>query len=138
MQEISHLKPAAPSDGKPLVPWGTIGVSTLAVVLLMLGIGNQQLLRFQRPYSFDAISEMTVDLIEAPIVLNLEAEPDVRTQLGNINALNSSNGLNQQPDPPEYMARFAAASVDETEDQAAPIGGTIIGNIKDTTLLELP
>ena len=137
MQEISHLKPTAPSGGKPLVPWA-VAASTVAVVLLMLGIGSQHLSRFQKPYSFDATSEMTVDLIEAPIVLNLEADPDVRTQHGNINALNSSNGLNQQPDPPEYMARFAAALVDETEDQAAPMGGTIIGNIKDTTLLELP
>ena len=115
MREISRLKPAAPSGGKPLVPWA-IGVSTLAVVLLMLGIGNQQLLRFQQPYSFDATSEMTVELIKAPVVLNLESEPDVRTQLGNANAPNSNNGLNQQPDPPEYMARLAAAPVEEREE----------------------
>ena len=137
MREISRLKPIAPPGSKPLVPWA-VAASTLAVVLLMLGIGNQYMSRFQKPYSFEATSEMTVEIIEAPVVLNLEFKPDVRTQLGNINALNSSNGLNQQPDPPEYMARFAAASVDETEDQAAPMGGTIIGNIKDTTLLELP
>ena len=137
VREISRLKPVAPSGSKPLVPWA-VGVSTLAVVLLMLGIGNQYMSRFQKPYSFDATSEMTVEIIEAPVVLNMESKPDVRTQLGNTNALNSSNRLNQQPDPPEYMARFAAASVDETEDQAAPMGGTIIGDIKDTTLLELP
>ena len=137
MREIPRLKPVVPSGSKPIVPWA-IGISTLAVVLLMLGIGNQYMSRFQKPYSFEATSEMTVEIIEAPVVLNLEFKPDVRTQLGNINALNSSNGLNQQPDPPEYMARFAAASVDETEAQVAPMGGTIIGNIKDTTLLELP
>ena len=137
MREISRLKPVTPSGNKPLVPWA-IGVSTLAVVLLMLGIGNQYMSRFQKPYSFDATSEMTVEIIEAPVVLNLESKPDVRTQLGSAKALNSSNGLNQQPDPPEYMARFAAASVDETEDQAAPIGGTVRGHIKDTTLLENP
>ena len=54
MHEISRLKPVAPSGNKPLVPWGTIGVSTLAVILLMLGVGNQHLARFQKPYSFDA------------------------------------------------------------------------------------
>ena len=60
MREISRLKPIAPSNTKPFVPWA-VGVSTLAVVLLMLGIGNHQYMsRFQKPYSFDATSEMTV------------------------------------------------------------------------------
>ncbi|RKU19171.1 hypothetical protein C6503_08105 [Candidatus Poribacteria bacterium] len=121
MREISRLKPIAPSGGKPLVPWA-IGVSTLAVVFLMLGVGNQYMSRFQKPYNFDAASEMRVELIEAPIVLSLESKPDIRTQLGSANALESNDGLNQQPDPPE--------------DQATSEGGTISGVIKDTTLLE--
>ena len=95
MHEISRLKPAAPSDGKPLIPWA-IGVSTLVVVFLMLGIGSQYFVRFQKPYSFDATSEMTVELIEAPIVLSLEAKPDIRTQLGNVNTPNKSDTSNQQ------------------------------------------
>ena len=60
MREISHTKPAAPSNGKPLMPWA-IAASTVAVVFLMLGIGNRYLSRFQKPYSFDAASEMTVE-----------------------------------------------------------------------------
>ncbi|MDE0684778.1 MAG: sigma-70 family RNA polymerase sigma factor [Candidatus Poribacteria bacterium] len=123
MREVSRLKPIAPSGSKPFVPWA-VAVSTVAVVLLMLGVGSQHLSHFQKPYSFDATSEMTVELIEAPIVLNLESKPDVRTELGNANALKSSDELNQQPDPPE--------------DQATSEGGTISGVIKDTTLLELP
>ena len=52
MQEISRLKPVAPSGSKPFVPWA-VGVSTLAIVILMLGVGNHQYLsRFQKPYSF--------------------------------------------------------------------------------------
>ena len=55
MREISRLKPMAPSGSKPLVPWGTIGVSTLVIVIfLMLGVGTEYLSRFQKPYSFDA------------------------------------------------------------------------------------
>ena len=80
MREISRLKPVAPPSSKPLVPW-VLAASTLAVVFLMLGVGSQYLSRFQKPYSFDAASEMTVELIEAPIVLNLESKPDVRMQL---------------------------------------------------------
>ncbi|MCG9131695.1 sigma-70 family RNA polymerase sigma factor [Candidatus Poribacteria bacterium] len=96
MREISRLKPIAPPGSKPLVPWA-IGVSTLAIVLLMLGIGNQQLLRFQKPYSFEATSEMTVEIIEAPVVLNLEAKPAIRTQLGGAAASNENDASEKQP-----------------------------------------
>ena len=96
MREIARLKPITPPGSKPLMPWA-IGVSTLAVVLFMLGIGNQHLSRFQKPYSFDATSEMTVEIIEAPIVLNLEAKPDIRTQLGASNASDEDTASEKQP-----------------------------------------
>ena len=63
----------------------------------MLGVGSQYLSRFQKPYSFDAASEMTVELIEAPVVLNLESKPDVRTQLGNVKTPSKSDTGNRQP-----------------------------------------
>ena len=112
MREISRLKPITPSGGDPLMPWA-IGVSTLVVVLLMLGAGSQYLSRFQKPYSFDAASEMTVELIEAPIVLNLESKPDVRTQLGNVNISNKNNALHQQPN--EVSALVAEAESGEMD-----------------------
>ena len=96
MREIARLKPVAPSSSKPFAPWA-IGVSTLAVVLLILGVANHQSLsRFQKPYSFEAASAMKVELIDAPVVLNLEAEPDNRTQLGNANAQHKNNGVGNQ------------------------------------------
>ena len=95
MREISRLKTAAPSGSKPFVPW-TIAVSTLAVVLLILGVSSQYLSLFQQPYDFNAASEMTVELIEAPIVLNLESKPDIRTQLGNVNTPSKHNASHQQ------------------------------------------
>ena len=51
MREIARMKPMTPSGSKPLVPWA-IAASTIAVIFLMLGIGNQHLSRFQKPYSF--------------------------------------------------------------------------------------
>ena len=111
MREISRLKPVTPSGNKPLVPWA-IGVSTLAVVFLMLGIGNQHLSRFQKPYSFDAAAEMTVELIEAPVVLNLESKPDVRTQFGNASTPSKNAPSNQQPN--EVSALVAEAQSDDT------------------------
>ena len=132
MQEISRLKPVAPLGGKPFVPWA-IGVSTLVVVFLMLGVGRQHLSRFQKPYSFDAASEMTVELIEAPIVLNLESKPDVRTQIGNAVVPNKNGGTGQQPD--EVL--FAAAQVDGEDVsvskqqwiQSEPISGTAVQSL---------
>ena len=112
MREIARIKPNTPSSGKPFAPW-TIAVSTIAVVLLMLGIGNHQLLgRFQKPYSFNATSEMTIELIEAPIVLNLASKRDRRTQLGNPDARNQSNTPERKPN--DTPALSAEAQTDET------------------------
>ena len=107
MREISRLKPVAPSGSKPLVPWA-VGVSTLVVVFLMLGVGTQYLSRFQKPYSFDATSEMTVDIIEVPVVLNLESKPDIRTQLRNSSVPSKNDGAGQHRD--EVL--FAAAQTE--------------------------
>lgn len=96
MQEIARIKPAAPSGGKPFMPWA-IAASTVAVVLLILGFGNHQYaIRFQQPYNLEAASEMTVELIEAPLVLNRTSKPDVRTQIGSTNTQGRSNTSNQQ------------------------------------------
>ena len=114
MQEISRLKPVAPSGGKPIVPWA-IGISTIAVILLMLGVGTEYLSRFQKPYSFEATSEMTIDIIETPVVLDIESKPDVRTQFGSTAAPSQNEGAGQQPD--EVL--FAAAQ-SEGEDVSVP------------------
>ncbi|RKU25196.1 hypothetical protein C6499_15265 [Candidatus Poribacteria bacterium] len=114
MQEIARIKPAAPSGGKPFIPW-TIAASTVAVVLLMLGIGNQpHAIRFQQPYSLNAESEMTVELIEAPIVLNVASKPDVRTQIGNTNTPNKSSKSEQTPN--EAHELVSEAHTDEIVD----------------------
>ena len=112
MREVSRIKPIAPSGGQPLVPWA-IAASTLTVVLLMLGFGSHQYFtRFQEPYSFDAASEMTVDIIDAPIVANLKSKPDVRTQIGSANAVGKRNTPEQQPN--DAPARIAEAQTEET------------------------
>ena len=112
MCEVSRIKPMAPSSGsKPFVPWA-IAASTLAVVLLMFGFGNHQYLGlFQKPYSFDATSEMTVEIIDASIVANLKSKPDVRTQIAGANALRKRNNFEEQPN--DMSAVVAEARGDE-------------------------
>ena len=136
MHEISRLKPIAPSGNKPLVPWA-IAVSTLAVVLLMLGVGSQYLSRFQRPYSFDATSEMTVDIIETPVVLDIKSEPDIRTQIGSSAVPNENDGSGQRPD--EIL--LAAAQTDGEDVSIRKqqwIRGNATGNTSPETLLTTP
>ena len=97
MREISQTKPATPSGSKPFVPWA-VAASTLVVVLFMLGFGNSKyLVRFQQPYSLDANAEMTVEIIDTPIIANLETELDVRTQLGSAKALDMQKNPEQHP-----------------------------------------
>ncbi|MDE0685198.1 MAG: sigma-70 region 4 domain-containing protein, partial [Candidatus Poribacteria bacterium] len=92
MREIPRIKPLPPTGGKPpVIPWA-LATSTVIFVVMMLGISNQYLARFQRPYSFDATSEVTVEIIDAPVVLDLPSKPDVRNQFGNINGTNKRRG----------------------------------------------
>ena len=99
MREIPHIKPLSPTGGKqPIVPWA-IATSTIILVVMMLGASNQFLAHFQRPYSFDATSEMMVELIEAPIVINLPLKPDVRNQVGR-----SGKGIGAGPQDSETFA----------------------------------
>ena len=114
MQEISRIKPIAPSNGKPFAPWA-IAASTMAVVLLMLGFGNyQHALRFQQPYSLDATSEMTIELIDAPLVLNHISKSDTRTQIGDTHTPGRSSKSEQSPD--DVPALVSEAHVDELID----------------------
>ena len=81
MRQVADIKPVSPPAGKPVLPWMALGTATVLVILL-LGVSHQYLARFQRPYSFEAQSEPTIEIIEAPIVLEADAKPDVRNQIG--------------------------------------------------------
>ena len=94
MQEVMRLKPT-PTGSKPLIPWA-VAASTAVLIALMLGIGSQHLTRFQKPYSLDAQSEMSVELVEAQVVQNLEVESDNRNQSGNRTDLGGRNDGNEQ------------------------------------------
>ena len=81
MRRIADINPTPTAASKPLLPWAAVGTAVVLVALL-LGVSNQHLIRFQRPYSFEAASEPTVEIIEAPIVLDTTLKPAVRNQIG--------------------------------------------------------
>ena len=81
MRQVADINPAVPPAGKPLVPWVSFGAATILFVLL-LGGSHQYLSLFQKPYSFEARSEPTIEIVDAPIVLDVMSKPAIRKQFG--------------------------------------------------------
>ena len=114
MREVARTKPTSPAVSRPWVPWA-LSCSSVFLVILMMGFGPQTLSRFQQPYSLNATSEMTVELIDVSIVLELERKSDALTRFGktDIPGKNSKSGFQAEPVP------IAAAQADETDLSAA-------------------
>ena len=94
MRHIADLSPTStPPAKKPLLPLAAL--SAAVVLVILFGIGGQYLLRFQQPYSFDAQSEPTIELVDEPIYLEIVAKPAVRNQIGRtiIPSKNSGAGM---------------------------------------------
>ena len=81
MEQVANMKPIPAPVGKPLVPWMAFGTAVVFVIL-MLGASHQYLARFQKPYSFEAESEPTIEIVDAPIVLDVVSKPSIRNQFG--------------------------------------------------------
>ena len=82
IRQIADMKPGpAPSVSKPLLPWVALGTATVLIALL-LGGSNQYLIRFQKPYSFKAATEATIEIIDTSIILDIESKPAIRNQVG--------------------------------------------------------
>lgn len=136
MEKISQLKPTAPSGSKPLVP---IGISTASaiILLLLMGVGMQYLLRFQKPYSLESTSEATIEIVDAQLVLDSPAKTAARNQVGRSDVIGGNNGAGQQPDTPLFAAAQSDdAVISDTESEwvqaKGPEGGAI-GTLFTTT-----
>ena len=128
MQQVANLKPTPPPVTKPLLPWMAFGTAAVLVILL-LGMSNQYLVRFQKPYSFEVQSEPTIEIVDTLIVLDVDAKPAVRNQVGR--AVNPSKGVSaglQSTETPlrsntqDDLAKFSASRWTPTN---GPSGGTV-------------
>ena len=90
-RQVADLKPAPSPKMEPFLPWVAFGAAMVVATLLMLSVSNQYLAHFQKPYSFKAESEPTVEIIDAPIVLETDAKPSVRNQIGQTTTISESN-----------------------------------------------
>ena len=110
MKEISHLNPATPSGSKPLVPLA-ISAASAILVMLLIGFGAQNQIRFQQPYSLESTSEQTVEIVDTPIVLESSAKPAISNQVGSSDVLSNNDGMEQKSD----TSQFGAAQSDDAE-----------------------
>ena len=129
MRQVADLKPTPPPVGKPLLPWAAFGVAA-ALALLLFGMSNQYLIHFQKPYSFEAQSEPTIEIVDTPVVLNVDSKPTVRNQVGRTTTSGKSDSTGQQMDAPVLTSNTQTDSAKFDDSQWAqtngPHGGTVL------------
>ena len=81
MRQVADMTPTPSPASKPFLPWMAVGAASVLIALL-LGASSQYLTRFQKPYSFEAESEPTVEIIDAPIIFDMVAKSAIRNQVG--------------------------------------------------------
>ena len=96
IREVVDMKPTPSPKMEPLLPWAAFGAAVVLATLLMLGVSHQYLTRFQKPYSFEAASESTIEIIDAPIVFDTDAKPALRNQIGQTAVLGKSSSIGLQ------------------------------------------
>ena len=128
MREVADMKPTPPPVAKPLLPWAAFGVATVLMILL-LGASNQYLVRFQQPYSFEAQSEPTIEIVDVPTVLDITAKPTVRNQVGRTATPGKSSSAGLQSteiaatsDTQDSLTKSATSQWNRTN---GPYGGTV-------------
>ena len=128
MRQVADMNPIVPPAAKPLVPWVSFGAATILIVLLLAG-SQQYLARFQKPYSFEARSERTIEIIDAPIVLDVISKPAIRNRFGQVALPGKSIGAGTQFSEAtlrtysqEDLRTFSAVQWGQTD---APPGGHV-------------
>ena len=97
LKKISQLKSATPSGCKPLLPLG-ISAASAIIVLLLIGSGMQYANRFQKPYSLNAQSEQTIEIVDAQMVFKSPTEPTVKNRVGATDIIPDSSSIGQNSD----------------------------------------
>ena len=89
MREVVDMNPTPSPKMEPFLPWVAFGSAVILATLLMLSASNQYLTRFQKPYSFEAASEPTIEIVDVPVVLETDAKSALRNHIGRAAASNT-------------------------------------------------
>ena len=131
VRKVADMKPVSPSTGKPLLPWIGFGATAVLVALLLLGVSNQYLIRFQKPYSFEAQSEPTIEIVDTPIVLNIDVKPDVRSQAGRAVNTDRNTGTGVQVSESDVASHTQDGAIQLSASQWAQTAGPQGGSVSD-------
>ncbi len=130
MEKVSRLMPSAPSANKPYIPLAISAASAILVVLL-LGVGTKNLMRFQQPYSLTAQSESAIEIVDAPIVLESPVKPVVvDNQVSRSDVLSNNNGSGQEADTSQFAASQEKNGISDKKGiwskTNGPVGGEVV------------
>ncbi len=115
MREVSEINPAPSSVPKPFLPWMALGAAAVLIALL-IGASSRYLTRFQKPYSFDARSEPTIEIVDTSIIFDMATKPAVRNQAGRVTTSDKNSSAGTQVSDvtatstaPENSTKFSTA-----------------------------
>ena len=131
VRKVADTKLLPPSTGKPLLPWAAFGAAAVLVTLLLLGVSNQYLVRFQKPYSFEAQSEPTIEIVDTPVVLNIDVKPDVRNQAGRAVNTDRNIGTGVQVSESDLASHTQDGALQLSASQWAQTAGPQGGSVSD-------
>lgn len=97
MKEITRIAPVTPSGHKPLVPLAISAVSAI-IAIFLIGIGAQNLIRFQKPYNFEAKTKPTIEITEVQLIVDSSIEPTVRRTVELSNLMGQAGNTGHNPD----------------------------------------
>ena len=133
MRQIAEIKPVTPISSKPIVPWAA-ATATAILIFLIMGVGSQYLARFQNPYNVNAQSETTVEIVDAPIVLDTQAKRDLRNQAGRFETDVKRSGIGPQVSEPFVLAadtevahKKRVVTKQQWRQASGPEGVTVLG-----------
>ena len=115
MRQVADMVPTPSPAAKPFLPWMALG--TVAVLIaLLLGASDRYLTRFQKPYSFEAQSEPTIEIVDAPVIFDIAMKPAVRNRVGRDTSPGKTSRAGTQVSnvtstsvPSEHATKFSTA-----------------------------
>ena len=133
-KQIANIKPIpSPPAAKPLLPWTALGTAAILIVL-GLGVGNQYLVRYQKPYNFEAESEHLIEIVDTPIILDLNAKLALKNQFGKTvipsrDNRTSTSTDSETPNIPQPEKRFFGLTLAEIEEKIPELEDEIRTNL---------